>query len=159
MNFQIASLWPPIADNGIQIGAVTFLRRLFSCANVNKTGNALTLFEPDRSTNSFIESVPLGNPLPGKSGCIRRHQKILLAVFGVAIMIIFVLGTALDKIMSSPPGGGGAAGQVVSWKHGSLNESQFRLIKQRQSITNRPIRRARNHIDRIYLIFNTFFPA
>jgi hypothetical protein len=64
----------------------------------------------------------------------RKHQKVMLVFFGVILMIIFVLGSALPWFGS---GGGGPGGSqqtsanqtVVKWNGGSLNRFQFSRLK------------------------------
>jgi hypothetical protein len=54
------------------------------------------------------------NPL----SMFRRHQKVLLAVFGVVIVITFTIGGSIEYYQSSRVTSGVDTDVVVTWKHG-----------------------------------------
>ena len=67
----------------------------------------------------------------------RRNQKVLLAVFGVLIMLTFVVG---DYIVRNQPGGSGAAAPeqtVVSWKHGKLYDRDLWAMREAHNLAIR----------------------
>lgn len=66
----------------------------------------------------------------------RRNQKLLLAVFGVLIMLTFVVG---DYIVRNQPGAGGAAPEktVVTWKHGKLDDRDLRAMREAHNLVVR----------------------
>ena len=66
----------------------------------------------------------------------RRNQKILLAVFGVLIMLTFVVGDYLVQYGS--PGGASVADEmVVRWKHGRIDERELWAIRDTHNLTVR----------------------
>jgi len=64
---------------------------------------------------------------------LRRNQKVLLAVFGVIIMIVFVVGSAFDDLFQ---GGGDdtAAATVVRWKYGNLSQMDLAVMRHRNNV-------------------------
>jgi len=66
----------------------------------------------------------------------RRNQKLLLAVFGVLIMLTFVVG---DYIVRNQPGAGGAAPEetVVTWKHGKLDDRDLGAMREAHNLVVR----------------------
>ena len=71
----------------------------------------------------------------------RKYQKSLLAVAGVVLMFVFVLGDPLSQYMRRNAGGG-ASGKhnaedvAVHWKGGSLTNAQLQNMVQRRMIVN-----------------------
>ena len=66
----------------------------------------------------------------GPFAVFRKHQKVLLAVFGVALMIAFVVGPPLVDFLSTQQGGGGGENLVVvSWTGGQIRETQLRAMR------------------------------
>ncbi len=71
----------------------------------------------------------------------RKHQKVMLVFFGVILMLVFVVGSALPWL------GGGRGGRrtqnadanktVVKWNGGSLNRFQFTRLKNLHFATQR----------------------
>jgi hypothetical protein len=71
----------------------------------------------------------------------RKYQKSLLAVAGVLLMFVFVLGDPLSQYMRRNSGGatGGrlnAEDVAVHWKSGSLTNAQLASMVQRRAIVN-----------------------
>jgi hypothetical protein len=63
----------------------------------------------------------MSNPL----AYFRRHQKVLLAVFGVLIIIIFTVGGIFTDYQQRQMGYGPASDTVVTWKHGTIGEDDL----------------------------------
>ena len=55
----------------------------------------------------------------------RKHQKVLLAVFGVALMIVFTVGSIALQYLDDSGQGRVDESTVVTFKDGSLNEVQM----------------------------------
>jgi hypothetical protein len=75
----------------------------------------------------------------------RKYQKSFLAVAGVVLMFVFVLGDPLSQYIRRAAGGsaGGrhnADDVAVHWKGGSLTNSQLYALVQRRSVLNGFIR-------------------
>jgi len=67
----------------------------------------------------------------------RRNQKVMLAVFGVLIMLTFVVGDYLLQY-GAPSGGGSVANEVVvTWKHGKIDEGELWAIRDAHNLTVR----------------------
>ena len=68
----------------------------------------------------------MANPL----AAFRKHQKVLLAVFGVLLMLVFTVGTVLTELFQpSAPRGTVEDPTVVSWNGGALRESQIQMFR------------------------------
>jgi len=68
----------------------------------------------------------------GPLAIFRKHQKWLLAIFGVAIMIVFTLSVGsvdLFTIIFGQGGRGGSTDVVVTWKGGELNEREMQNMR------------------------------
>jgi hypothetical protein len=60
----------------------------------------------------------------------RKHQKLLLAVFGVMLMVVFTVGYSLSQMASEGEGGGGAQNAVaVKWTDGQLTQGQLEGVR------------------------------
>ena len=57
----------------------------------------------------------------------RKYQKILLAVFGVALMLVFTVGGLVSQYLGASQGGQVEDSIVVRWKNGQLRESQLQM--------------------------------
>ncbi len=80
----------------------------------------------------------MSNPL----SAFRRHQRTLIAVFGVFIVLVFVVGSSVDKMFSGPPKG--VNNVVVSWKNRSITDKQFRLLQRRHGMAMDFVQRVAN---------------
>lgn len=67
----------------------------------------------------------------------RRKQKVLLAVFGVLIMISFTVGGIISNSLQRRMGGGGGKAPVVNWKHGEINENELSTMRYNHSLSVR----------------------
>ncbi len=65
----------------------------------------------------------------------RRHQKILLAVFGVVIMITFTIGGSIDWYQGSQIRSGQDTDVVVTWKHGKWRRGSPAIRRRGRSAT------------------------
>ncbi len=66
----------------------------------------------------------------------RRNQKVMLAVFGVLIMLTFVVGDYISRYQGSTAGA--VADQtVVTWKHGKIDERELWAIRDAHNLTVR----------------------
>lgn len=64
---------------------------------------------------------------------LRRNQKVLLAVFGVIIMIVFVVGSAFDDFFRArAPEVEDAT--IVRWKHGTLGQLDLAVMRHRNDV-------------------------
>lgn len=72
--------------------------------------------------------------MPSPFAVFRKYQAALLAVFGVLIMIVFVVGDSINKIAGR--GGGSSEDPVaVTWSDRKLTESElFRLMQLRARV-------------------------
>ena len=75
----------------------------------------------------------------------RKYQKSLLAIAGVVLMFVFVLGDPLSQYMRRNSGGPAGRGHnaddvAVHWKGGSLTNAQLGSMIQRRAIVNGFIR-------------------
>ena len=66
----------------------------------------------------------------------RRNQKILLAVFGVLIMLTFVVGDDITRNQRSRSGTV-VDPTVATWKHGKLDERELARIRDAHNLTVR----------------------
>jgi len=67
----------------------------------------------------------------------RRNQKVMLAVFGVLIMLTFVVGDYLLQY-GGPSGTSSVADEVVvTWKHGKIDEGELWAIRDAHNLTVR----------------------
>jgi hypothetical protein len=74
----------------------------------------------------------------------RKYDKILLAVFGVLLMVAFLVGDPLAMITGAKGRGGGGGGDpsgVVSFKGGSLTSAQLQRMGVADSLANEYLRR------------------
>jgi len=65
----------------------------------------------------------------GPLAVFRKHQKKLLAFFGVAIMIAFLLPSAAVRFFNSGPANGAQNDVVVQWSEGALNENEMYALR------------------------------
>jgi hypothetical protein len=65
----------------------------------------------------------------------RKYQYILLVVFGVLLMVVFVVGDALQRLSSGPGGGPVAADVVLTWKDGSLTDRDLSNLRANHNMT------------------------
>jgi hypothetical protein len=77
--------------------------------------------------------LSMRNPL----SLFRRHQKILLAVFGVVIMITFTIGGSIDWYQGAQTRPGQDTGVVVTWKHGRFHDDDLYLMRTTHNLTVR----------------------
>ncbi len=80
----------------------------------------------------------MSNPL----SLFRRHQRTLIAVFGVFIVLVFVVGGSIDKMFSGPRRG--VNGVVVSWENRTINQQQLRLLHRRHGMAMDFLQRVAN---------------
>jgi hypothetical protein len=66
----------------------------------------------------------------------RRNQKVLLAVFGVLIMLTFVVGDYISRYQGSTAGAV-ADEIVVTWKHGKIDERELWALRDAHNRTVR----------------------
>lgn len=66
----------------------------------------------------------------------RRNQKLLLAIFGVLIMLTFVVGDYLMQY-GGRSGGGRADEVVATWKHGKITENDLWRMRDAHNLTVR----------------------
>lgn len=72
----------------------------------------------------------------------RRHQKALLIVAGVVLMLVFVLADSLQMLMGDSLGGGGNAGRpdanavAVRWNDGELTNAELNELVFRRRVVN-----------------------
>ncbi len=64
----------------------------------------------------------------------RRNQKLMLAVFGVLIMLTFVVGDYVSRYQSGRSGTGVAEESVVTWKHGKLFERDLWAMREAHNL-------------------------
>ena len=57
----------------------------------------------------------------------RKYQKVLLAVFGVALMLVFTVGGLVSQYLGASPQGPSDNPVVVSWKDGQILESEMQM--------------------------------
>lgn len=67
----------------------------------------------------------------------RRKQKVLLAVFGVLIMISFTVGGIITSYQQRHMGSGGGNDVVVSWDGGEVTENELRMMRYGHSLAVR----------------------
>ena len=72
--------------------------------------------------------------MSGPLHIFRRHQKALLAVFGVLIMITFTVGGVITSYQGQNRGYSGTSETVLTWKHGRLTEQD--LVSERNILPN-----------------------
>ena len=75
----------------------------------------------------------MGNPL----AILRRYQRTLLAVFGVIIMFVFVVGGGIDQYLSNRPGGPKPVEPVVTWVDGTISDQDIGYMRHRHDVTMR----------------------
>ena len=66
----------------------------------------------------------------------RRNQKVMLAVFGVLIMLTFVVGDYISRYQGRTAGAV-ADETVVTWKHGKIDERELWAIRDAHNRTVR----------------------
>lgn len=66
----------------------------------------------------------------------RRNQKIMLAVFGVLIMLTFVVGDYISRYQGTQAGAVADA-TVATWKHGKIDERELWAIRDAHNLTVR----------------------
>jgi len=66
----------------------------------------------------------------------RRNQKLLLAVFGVLIMLTFVVGDYISRYQSRS-GAAAPEGAVVTWKHGKLYDRDLWALRDAHNLAIR----------------------
>jgi hypothetical protein len=66
----------------------------------------------------------------------RRNQKVMLAVFGVLIMLTFVVGDYISRYQGSTAGAV-ADETVVTWKHGKIDERELWALRDAHNRTVR----------------------
>ncbi|MDP7017668.1 MAG: SurA N-terminal domain-containing protein [Pirellulaceae bacterium] len=68
---------------------------------------------------------------------LRKHQRALLAVFGVAIILVFVVGTSLSQFANMGPGGsrGRDANVAFTWKHGEVTNEELNRMVTKHNVT------------------------
>ena len=64
----------------------------------------------------------------------RKYQYILLVVFGVLLMIVFVVGDALQRWASGPGPGGRSESVVLRWKNGHVTDNDLYNQRARHKI-------------------------
>jgi len=64
----------------------------------------------------------------------RKYQATLLAVFGVALMVAFVVLPAVIQLQQSPGGRGYTGDAVVTWTGGEMTEADLSGIMQRRQV-------------------------
>jgi len=73
----------------------------------------------------------------GPLALFRKHQKWMLIIFGVGIIIIFTVGSSIQQMQSMRQGGRGKDPVAVTWKHGELTDSRLaNLRRQRIMMSN-----------------------
>ena len=66
----------------------------------------------------------------------RKHQKILLAVFGVAIIIAFVVLPNAMKMLDNPGGGFNRDEVVLTWVEGDISRGQLeQMVNSYRALT------------------------
>jgi len=75
----------------------------------------------------------MSNPL----AYFRRHQKVLLAVFGVLIIIIFTVGGIFTDYQQRQMGPGPASDTVVTWRHGKISEDELAHMRASHNLAIR----------------------
>ncbi len=73
------------------------------------------------------------NPL----SMFRRHQKVLLVVFGVVIVITFTIGGSIEYYQSARMPTGQDTDVVVTWKHGRFREDDLVMMRNLHNLTVR----------------------
>jgi len=71
----------------------------------------------------------MSNPL----AVFRKHQKVLLAVFGVLLMIVFTVGGLVTDYLGMGGAAGGENPEVVRWSGGVLRESDLQLMRYQRN--------------------------
>ena len=66
----------------------------------------------------------------------RRNQKVMLAVFGVLIMLTFVVGDYISRYQGRTSGRS-VDETVVTWKHGKLSDRELWAIRDAHNLTVR----------------------
>ncbi len=75
--------------------------------------------------------------MSGPLQIFRRHQKALLAVFGVLIMITFTIGGVITSYQNQHRGLSGTSETVLTWKHGTLTERELQFERDSHNLTVR----------------------
>ena len=67
----------------------------------------------------------------------RKYQYMLLVVFGVMLMVVFVVGDALNRVVGSGGGGGGvtASEVVLTWDKGPVTAQELYQMRVTHNIT------------------------
>ncbi|TVS16145.1 MAG: hypothetical protein EA424_14785 [Planctomycetaceae bacterium] len=73
------------------------------------------------------------NPL----SMFRRHQKVLLVVFGVVIVITFTIGGSIEYYQSARMPTGQDTDVVVTWKHGRFRDDDLMMMRNLHNLTVR----------------------
>ncbi|MFM9069053.1 MAG: hypothetical protein ACKOUR_17230, partial [Planctomycetota bacterium] len=68
---------------------------------------------------------------------LRRHQKTLLAVFGVIIMFVLVIGSGLDSYITGRSQAPVGTQVLVNWKYGSLSDQEVAFMRHKHQVVMR----------------------
>jgi len=71
----------------------------------------------------------------------RRKQKVLLAVFGVLIIISFTVGGIVTQYQQQHMSSGGGTDAVLSWKHGKISETELMNMRYNHDVVFRFLER------------------
>jgi hypothetical protein len=90
---------------------------------------------------------------------LRKHQKVLLVVFGVTLMVLFLVGSFLPD-MGRGPGGPTENPVVVTWRGGKMTRMDLDLLRYRhfQSINLQNALRERAFQQRGQNFMESFIP-
>ena len=72
----------------------------------------------------------MSNPL----AAFRKHQNVLLGVFGVLIMLSFAVGPIIQGCQQRSSGGPQADGDVVTYRAGSIKESELNAMRYSRQV-------------------------
>ena len=75
----------------------------------------------------------MSNPL----AAFRKYQKILLVIFGVALMIVFTVGTLVSQFINRDTGGTRSNEVVVTFKDGAIRESEMEVLRYQRQVLKR----------------------